>query len=203
MAHAGPPIIVGFSGNAGSGKDEAARALVVGRDFEKRAFADPLRKLARAADPYVTNRRLNAIWRYEDAELSMGYESAKKSLPEFRMFLQRLGQGARQVFGEDFWINQCLDATRPRVVVPDVRYKNEAQAILDRGGLLVRITRPGVEPANDHIAEHDLDEWSFDHHIINNGTIDELHLKVLECVDIAFTYHWPEKADSYRSEGVG
>ncbi len=55
----------------------------------------------------------------------------------------------------------CVELGVPIItVVSDMRYRNEAQAIRHRGGVLIRIERPGVGPINDHISEHDLDGWT-------------------------------------------
>ena len=55
----------------------------------------------------------------------------------------------------------CVELGVPIItVVSDMHYRNEAQAIRHRGGVLIRIERPGVGPINDHISEHDLDGWT-------------------------------------------
>ncbi len=46
------PKIIGFCGYPGSGKDEAAKFLTA-RGWQRVAFADPLRAMALAIDPYV------------------------------------------------------------------------------------------------------------------------------------------------------
>lgn len=67
-----------------------------------------------------------------------------------------------------------------RWLVTDVRFPNEAQAIKERGGLLVRINR-GTPADNQHISETALDDYEgFDIVIDNNGTLDELKEKVKE-----------------------
>ena len=59
-------------------------------------------------------------------------------------------------------------------MVTDVRFRNEADAIRARGGVVVRINRPGIEAPNDHISEHDLDGYAFDYFVDNDGTIEDL-----------------------------
>ena len=61
-------------------------------------------------------------------------------------------------------------------LIPDVRFKNEAQAILDRKGIIIRVNRMrDLRNVNEHISEVDLDDYTlFKHHIYNNGDIDSL-----------------------------
>jgi hypothetical protein len=68
-------------------------------------------------------------------------------------------------------------------VITDVRFTNEATAILAAGGTVIRVTRPGVQPANDHVSETQLDKSDLiAHTIINDGTVSQLHEKILSVV---------------------
>lgn len=180
--------LVGIGHVARSGKDVAAAALVRDLGFERRAFADKLKRLAIAADPIVTTAtqatnvgsgkgRLDWIVR------GMGLEQAKDVYPEVRKFLQDLGAGAREVFGEDFWVDQCL-GTKPLktdIVISDVRYENEADEIRRRGGKLIRIDRPGVY-ATGHASETALVDYDWDEVVNNDGSVHDLETKVVKLV---------------------
>ena len=60
----------------------------------------------------------------------------------------------------------------------DVRFPNEAQRIKDLGGVVWRVKRPGVGPANYHESETALDDWPFDAVLENDGNLVDLSLKV-------------------------
>jgi hypothetical protein len=64
----------------------------------------------------------------------------------------------------------------PNWIITDVRFPNEAQAIKDRGGILIRVMRYGDpnEEVDFHESEIALDSHEFDYYIDNNGTIEEL-----------------------------
>jgi hypothetical protein len=181
-------VIVGFGHNMGVGKDTAALALARDLGFRKLAFADPLRDLAMHADPLITSqtRTVNVDvghGRLGWAIKGLGYEAAKRTYPEVRAFLQRLGYGARQVFGEDFWTNQTMQkaiASNVPIVISDVRFLNEAQVIKSAGGLLVKITRPGHH-GDGHVSETELADYTgWDLVIENNGSILELEQRVVQ-----------------------
>jgi hypothetical protein len=72
----------------------------------------------------------------------------------------------------------------PTWIITDTRFPNEAQAIKDVGGLVIRVDRPGVKPINNHPSEVGLDNWDFDYKIANvsdlkalTGTVKTILLK--------------------------
>ena len=86
------------------------------------------------------------------------------------------------------WNKEYVAPIYPNWIITDVRFPNEAKAIKDKGGVIVRVDRPGVKPVNDHPSETALDNWKFDYKIANLSGIFELkesitnilkHLKVL------------------------
>lgn len=73
----------------------------------------------------------------------------------------------------------------PNWVISDVRFKNEAKAIKDKGGILIRVDRPGFEETGQHLSETALDDYDgFDHIIMNDGTVEDLFTKIDKCLNI-------------------
>lgn len=116
-----------------------------------------------------------------------------------REFLQILGtESIRLALHKDAWVNALMsdyhsesgvdildDGTmkgwfkpEPNWVITDCRFHNEAIAVKNKGGIIVRINRPGVFPVNNHPSEVDLDNWNFDMVINNDGTLEDLKVKV-------------------------
>lgn len=60
----------------------------------------------------------------------------------------------------------------PNWIITDVRFPNEAKAVKDRAGFIIRVNRG--EPISNHESETALDDYPFDYVIDNNGTIEEL-----------------------------
>lgn len=180
-------FLIGLSGYARSGKDEAAQALVAG-GWHQAAFADKLRDFLLALDPVLPSPRGGQPVRLSRIVNHRGWEYAKTYYPETRILLQRAGtEAGRSILGEDVWVNALFHdhSTTPALVITDVRFPNEAQAIIDRGGRVLRIERPGCGPAGAlgglvHESETVLDSWSFDGVIINDGSIANLHDKTLD-----------------------
>lgn len=71
-------------------------------------------------------------------------------------------------------LTKVLTTDSTRFLIPDVRFVNEAEAILKRKGFLFRIEREGQEPSN-HTSETSLDDYKgFHDTIYNNGTLPDL-----------------------------
>ncbi|MEU8133267.1 hypothetical protein [Streptodolium elevatio] len=173
-------FLIGLSGYARSGKDEAAKALVAG-GWRQVAFADKVKDFVCALDPMVPSTRGGQPMRLSTVVARRGWDYAKTWYPEVRVLLQRAGtEAGRRILGQDIWIDALFRdiAEEPAVVISDVRFPNEAQAIADRGGLLIRIERPGVG-VMPHESETALDDWPFDHVLVNDGTVEDLHRKVV------------------------
>ena len=181
--------IVGIGHNYQVGKDTAAQALCKELGFRRVGFADKLKALALEVDPLVTSatRAVNVDagrGRLRWTVKGLGWDEAKRHHPEVRAVLQRLGVGAREVFGEDFWIEQALGGvgSTAKLVVPDVRFRNEADAIRARGGILIKITRPGHH-GDGHVSETELNGFDgWDHVIDNQGSIAELENTVVRII---------------------
>lgn len=201
------PKIIGFCGYPGSGKDAAA-AFLVARGWQRIAFADPLRAMALAIDPYVNLRveygpgPITEGPRHDESDNSISArgpckvipmrlsEAIKRSnwtdakrIPEVRRLLQRIGtEAVREIIGPDTWIEIAERSIGPnkRVVITDVRFANEAEMIRRRGGLIcwVKRTAAANQSHNSHVSEQY--PFDVDCHIDNDGTLSELENRVLE-----------------------
>jgi len=156
-------IDVGLIGLAGSGKDTAAAALLaVG--WRRMAFADRLKSLA----------------------MAFGWDGYKD--PKGRRLLQDLGMAARN-YNQDFWItnaeahidNICQHhCWKVPYVWTDVRFQNEADFVRKRRGIIIRIKRPEQISSDQHESELNQFDVRADYEVVNGGTIEDLHAKILE-----------------------
>jgi hypothetical protein len=168
-------MIIGLSGYAQSGKDTVAEYLVNERGFERVAFADPIREFLLELNPILENGiHLTSVVD------EFNWEIAKKK-PEVRRLLQATGVAARKHIDEDLWVIAALrkmNEVGKQYVITDVRFQNEAVMIKQSGGHIWRVERQGIGPVNEHVSEHDLDNWEFDSYIHNNSTIEDLKFAV-------------------------
>lgn len=154
-------MLIGLTGRAQAGKDtvyERARHLY-GDRVQRRSFADLLYKSA-AATLDVSEERLRD-WKsnpHVTVEIRLGGVVQLRQM-SVRQYLQRYGTEAhRNLFGADFWVDHLDLSHDPDAIVfvTDVRFDNEAQAIIDAGGCIVQVIGP--ETADDaHRSEAGVD----------------------------------------------
>jgi hypothetical protein len=167
--------IVGLSGWARSGKDTLAKRLIENHGYTRISFADAMREALYKLNPEIDVDGYDM--KLATAVDLMGWEQLKEVSSGIRGLMQRMGtEVGREMFGEDFWVNLAMNRIPDgsKIVVADVRFKNEADAIKAAGGQVWRIVRDGVGPANDHISEIALDDYSFDAIVLNTGGIENL-----------------------------
>ena len=164
-------MIIGLAGYAQTGKDTAAKALF-SMSFTRFAFADILKD--------EVNDMLYAVGIADDTH----NEEQKKFWRDFLVFW---GRKRRQIQA-DYWITQLEKEIRLNnhrckdVVITDVRYLNEVNWILESGGQIIRLHRPGFNAANE---EERLSFMVIDQAILhsvtnvdNDGSIEDLHNKI-------------------------
>lgn len=169
-------MIIGLSGYSGSGKNQVADML--GPDYRQVSFAEPMKEAVYRLNPTV---QVDGRISVKAAVNYFGWEIAKVHYPEIRRLLQVFGtEVGREMFGENFWVDIAMKDVHvgDDVVFTDVRFPNEAQAIVDMGGEVWRINRPGWSAVNRHVSETALDDWKFHRIIENDGTLGELEAKV-------------------------
>lgn len=144
-------LIVGLSGYAGSGKDALGAILCEHYGFERVAFADAIKQLA----------------------VSLGWDGVKDE--RGRRLLQHAGMCARE-YNPEVWIEKAMQksAALDAVVITDVRFANEVEAIKRQGGIIVRVIRDGIGPVNNHASEMELGQDDCDFIVHNDGTLDDL-----------------------------
>jgi hypothetical protein len=144
------------------------------------AFADPLREALYRLNPLI------AVQGFPGARLKQmvdiaGWDELKEASEDVRGLLQRMGtEVGREMISQTIWVDLAMKeaAKHDLVVITDVRFPNEAEAIKAQGGVLWRIQRPYVGPANTHPSETALDGYEFDAIVENNGFVEDLHEKI-------------------------
>jgi hypothetical protein len=178
-----------------SGKTTLAQGLA-GHGYRREQFAGALRAMLRTLldwqgmAPDEIRDRLDGTRKEEPCDL-LGGRSARHAM-------RTLGtEWGREAIAGDLWVQAAMARIRARqaegwgVVVDDMRFRNEAEAIRAAGGLLVRITRPGAAPHPVvHASEGGLDGWRFDLELVNDA-----------CSPIAFVLQ--ARAAIARAEGRG
>lgn len=168
------PSLIGVTGPARSGKDTVTHFLIAAYGGYRYGFADPIRAMLLGIginmnDPYWESRK-------EDVIPALGVSP--------RYMMQTLGtEWGRRLVNQDIWLilgyNKLLK-DGPGMVVSDVRFENEAKWIRERGGTIIHVFRPGIEPVAAHSSENGVDFKEGDIRIVNDGTLEELQNSIRE-----------------------
>lgn len=193
-------MIIGLSGYAKSGKDTVAEIIreIQPDKWQIKKFSGKLKTIAS-----IMLGIPEYMFENQDFKSEILGEEWWKNYGDFyhqttvRDFLQLLGTDAiRNGLHSNAWVNALMadyheyekeerfDTYIKKVtppcnwIVTDCRFPNEAEAIKDRGGIIIRIDRPGVEPVNAHPSEVALDNWDFDYKIANVSDLVSLKQSV-------------------------
>jgi len=183
---------------------EEVKNSVLGEEWIRYGYADGFYRYiagSKQGDTILDNKQCSKE-RYEE-ELKINWQTAYKHQYTVRELLQLVGTNAiRNVIHEDAWVNALMNQygirdieyfkafpdnyKLPNWIITDVRFPNEAKAIKDRGGIIIKIKSPFVRFSDGsfrarnkmmgdyHSSETALDNYDFDYVIDNNNTIDDL-----------------------------
>ncbi|SFQ56755.1 hypothetical protein [Hymenobacter arizonensis] len=176
--------LIGMSGRRGSGKDTVARLLQQmqpERIWQISSFGDSIKSVCAA----LTG---------EDVAPYYSQQGKAQFVPAFKRtrgeMLQQVGQALR-VWEPMVWVDAFFARLPPDafMLVPDVRFPNEADPIRARGGLMLRIEGDPLKQRGDgtrddnHPSEVAMDDYAhFDFTIHNTGTYKDLEQQVRQLV---------------------
>lgn len=126
------------------------------------------------------------------------YHEHRRMTP--RLMLQLIGtEGGRELLHPNLWVNSLFvdykeycskwdsegldrETKFPDWIITDCRFPNEADAVRQRGGIVIRLNR-FTEEQSQHSSETALDNYkNFDYVIDNNGTLDDLRNELKKIV---------------------
>jgi len=182
--------LVLLAGKSGSGKSTAAGILETEFGFTEFAFAHPLKEIARIFgfnNVYGTQEeklQINELWGISDREFlqKFGTEICKKELP--KLFPTMANVWSRLMEGT---IKNNQDK---RIVISDCRSPDDEIPMAKKyGGFIIKLIRPCVEneekksKTSTHETETSIDKIEADEVIYNDGTIEELTVKLQNALE--------------------
>jgi hypothetical protein len=173
-----PNLIGLYSPAMGCGKTTVAQHLIDQYDYTPIRFAGPLKDMLRTLLVHMGVREEH-LRRYTDGDLK------ETNLPGFditaRRALQTLGTDwGRAYVHPEVWVRIASDMasnlikTGGLVVIDDMRFPNEYEAVKALGGQVWMVTRPGATITQRHSSEGKLDGHKFDLTIHNRGSVEYL-----------------------------
>lgn len=163
-------MLIGLCGAAGSGKDTLADLLVARRQYRKLAFAEPLYQMLEVLTGEPAEKLRDRG--FKEARIDWLGKSPRE-------LLQTLGtEWGRGLVKDGVWIEWTMRRADGDCVISDVRFDNEAQAIRDAGGIVLRIVREGYGCLKGETRTHSSEAGVSDHlvnaEVDNSGDLDHL-----------------------------
>lgn len=174
--------LIALTGPIGAGKSEIAKFLMWDRGYYRYPFAARFKRMLLTFG--LTEEQV--FGRLKEVPC----DELRGKTPRYAM--QMLGHEWRNLFAEDLWTWNWEKDIRlvPKVVVDDLRYVHEEEAVKRLGGHIIRVHRPGVDYIHtDHASEQY--RAPHDGQIINDGDLDTLRLRTMEMEEI----YGPKKGD--------
>lgn len=170
--------IIGLAGPARSGKDTVASFIIAAVGGYRYAFADPIRQMLVPLgidmnDPYWQERKEKII-------------PALNASP--RKLMQTLGtEWGRQLIDPNIWLtlaSQRLLTRGAGMVIPDVRFENEAEWVRNKGGRIIHVVRANPAQVETHVSENGVAKDPLDAILFNSGTLEELQIATRELLHV-------------------
>lgn len=167
-------MLIAFTGPKKCGKTTAAKTLRDDLAFKRLRFAGAIKEMCA-----VLLRRLG--YEEEEIENRLDGDNKEKRVPELgvtaRHMMQTLGsEWGRDHVRPDLWAKVVMTQAKKikaSVVIDDCRFPNEAKAVRENGGHVVRIVRPGLDSSDSHRSEQRHLDVQADHVINNDKGVEE------------------------------
>jgi hypothetical protein len=176
-------VILGVTGHARHGKDSVAEILVRRCGYTRVGLADPLKEACRVMFGWTREHTDGAFKETIDPTWGISPRKVMQLLgTEFGQFELSRHEEFASTTGRCLWTRRALLAAQRAggdVVIPDVRFHHEADAIRSAGGLIVRVIRTGHPICRLHASESEMDGILADVEFYNDGTLADLERKVL------------------------
>jgi hypothetical protein len=171
------PPLIGISGAARSGKDTAADFIQVETGGYIYHLADPMRAMLRVGLGIDLDTQ---YWRERKEEVVGPIGKSPRQL------MQTLGtEWGRNMISEDLWLVMAqiqLMKRGPGMIIPDIRFENEAKWLRDRGGVIVHLRRKDAQKVNEHVSESGVTPALGEVTISNDGTLQDLQVSIGEWI---------------------
>jgi hypothetical protein len=174
--------IIGLVGFKHSGKSTAATHLEQKYGFVRHNFKDALIEELKEKFPDLL-REIKQQWVNEMIRSGATFDVYNYDLfewkpPLMRALMQNYGTEVRRKDDPDYWVKEWgkKSFSGHNIVCDDVRFLNEAQAVRDLGGIIIRLVRTDITTGGEHVSETEQLQIPADHTItVGPGEHEKLY----------------------------
>jgi hypothetical protein len=188
-----------------SGKDLVADYLVRDHGFYKYSMADPIKDIAQIMFGWSRSQlygpdkdNIDPITGIKPRDFFIWFGTQIAQYDIYSIFKDC------KIPSRTIWTQHMTrvikDQKHGNIIIPDIRFKHEADALLAAGGQLICLRRPSKE-TTEQLAKYDLDmlfQRSDIPQLVNSGTSDELFCKISNLLNKSKTNVW---SDSHSNHG--
>lgn len=174
------PTLIGILGRSRSGKDTVANIIteMYPNYYTIRRFAQPIKNALSEIYNFSPEQLEDDLKEVIDERYNITPRKAMQEMTTY--YLDKHGAG---FFSDKLFTvfdNNLISETNssPGIIIPDVRYAHDIRQIHERGGIVLKITRPTLTLR--HVIENNIIDLNGDYEIINDRDIVLLKNKVID-----------------------
>jgi hypothetical protein len=158
------PKIIGLVGRARVGKDTVASFF--SKTHDRRRFSQPMKDA------------IKALYGWSDLVLETNLKDVQDPTWGLtpRQAMVHMAETTKSFVSKDFFVQRLFNQWNGEpIVIADVRFENEVQAIHHLGGITIKIERADVQR---HEIENKIDELETTYTVANTGDLRDLHNEI-------------------------
>ncbi len=195
------PFLIGIHGDIGSGKDTLAAFMKEHADDNQRPcfIKGMAHSLRMEVAEFLSTHLPQAHPAYGDIKKCFQLLEDRDTKEQFRGLMRWWGtEYRRMLFGQQYWVDQHWSWAQymasieqhPIIIVPDVRFPNEANYITDNGGVVLEIVRPELLADKSHVSDTGLADYRFHGTLLNDLGLEELKLSAWKLLVNLIDWKW-------------